>query len=767
MKPPHGAASVVVLLSFLLAAPEPSFAQGPSEEQITKGRERGVEFLKQKQKSDGSWEFKDHDVGITALCTIALIENGVSPTDPVVQRGYEFVKKGTTSLKNTYDLALVTVMLTRIGDRRDRPQIKTLAARLIAGQMDSGGWHYTCPGQELDAEKALRDAGSLPKPKEGFGDNSCTQFAVLGLWVASRAGVNIEKPLAKVSKRFNKTQLDDGGWSYVMDSKNPNASSPSMTGAGLFCLAVAEATQIREAIKSGKRTETPDGPASGKSLLESKNFSRGLKRTGEFVRGVGPGSPRYFLWSIERIGVLLGLEQMGEVDWYQRGADSLLQTQREDGGWPSAHADADKDGLADSCLALLFLRKANLGSDISRLLEGEKEQKFEIVDRKPAALFSTLDEALQAAHSGETVRINGNGPYKAGHVELNKDVTIQAGFGYAPVIKYEVGVNRLGIQLRPETDPNARDIFAVTGGNVTLEGLRLQLDAPNTKKPVPWRAVTVKTGSLRLLNCTISEGKKAGMTGVIIEAPGRMVIRNCLIVGGVAAVGIVANGQQELVFDNSVAFSQSGFALSLDEKTKTPPELKLSISNSVIQVKDVITSPKASGQIEVTSRLSVYQADWIGANFLSGPSETKGRSWKGTLNLYDVKQWVGAAGKPAAAGIKDVRGWIKLWGNVESDSFNRLAPFVGLRQLGNYSHECNPQDWQLELPPDADAVLQRSRTGVNAYMAGPGLPYDQYRETITYSQWRKGRLDLKTAGRMFQPSLVGPDSSAQVAQSAR
>lgn len=763
MKSSRGVKAATLLLLSMLTWPLAALAQGPTEEEIVKARERGVEFLKQKQRSDGSWEFKDHDVGISALCTIALIENGVSTTDPVVQRGYEYVKKGTTSLKNTYDLALVTVMLTRMGDRRDRPQIKTLAARLIAGQMDSGGWHYTCPGQELDAEKALRDPTSLPKPKEGFGDNSCTQFAVLGLWVASRAGVNIEKPLSKVAKRFNKTQLDDGGWSYVMDSKNPNASSPSMTGAGLFCLAVAEATQIREALKSGKRVETADGPASGKSLMESKAFSKGLKRTGEFVKGVGPGSPRYFMWSVERIGVLLGLEQMGEVDWYQRGSDALLKTQREDGGWPSAHAEADKEGLADSCLALLFLRKANLGSDISRLLEGEKDQKFEIVDRKPVALFNTLEEAIQDAHSGETVRINGPGPYKAGHLELNKDITIQAGFGYAPIIRYEVGVNRLGIQLRPETDPNARDIFAVTGGKVTLEGLRLQMDAPATKKPVPWRAVTVKSGALRLLNCTISEGKKQGMTGVIVEAAGQTVIRNSMFVGGVAAVGIVINGSQELVFDNSIAFSQAGISLSVDEKSKAQPDLRLTLSNSVFQTKEVIASPKLAGTIDVSSKLCVYQADWIGANLMPGPSDNKGRSWKGNLNLYDVKQWVGSAGKPVAASLKDVRGWIKFWGNVESDSFNRIAPFVGLRQLGNYSHECNPQDWQLELPPDADSTLQRSRTGVNAYVAGPGTPFDQYRETITYSQWKKGKLDVKTAQKAAAPASATTPASRQVA----
>ncbi|MSR57288.1 MAG: hypothetical protein EXS05_06420 [Planctomycetaceae bacterium] len=729
-------ALAVVSLAIVWLFPVSANAQTPTEEQITKARLRGVEFLKQQQGSDGSWNFKGHPIGITALCTIALIENGVPVTDPVVRKGYEFVKKGTSKLKDTYDLALVTVMLSRIGDRRDKPLVRGLAARLIAGQMESGGWAYTCPGEELDSEKVLRDPSSLPKPKEGYGDNSCTQFAVLGLWVASRSGVNIDRTLTRVNKRLGKSQNDDGGWGYNDKSAG---SAPSMTGACLFCLAVAEAAQIRAFLKSGKKPEEGDTP--GKSLLEDKVFSKGLKQTGEFVKGVGPGSPRYFLWSVERIGVLLGLEKMGDVDWFGQGADGLLKTQKDEGNWPTAWADTDKEGLSDTCFALLFLRKANLGSDISRLLEGERDQKFEIVTRKPAEYFDTLDKAVAAAQSGETIRINGPGPYKVGHQELAKDITIQAGFGYAPILKFEIGKNRLGIRLKPETDPNGRDMFAVTGGNVALEGLRLQMEPPEIKPPVPWRAVTVKSGSLRLLNCTISEANRRGSTGVVVETAGRTIVRNCVFSGGKAAIELVTNGRQELTFDNSVAFSNAGIVVSQDSETKAPAEVALTMTNSVFQVKEAIVSPKLEGTLDVSSRLCVYQADWIGSNLLAGPSDKKGRSWKGEWNVYDVKQWVGSAGKPAAAGIKDIKGWIKLWGGAESNSYNRVTPFAGRKRMGDFSHDANPQDWQLDLGADADTLLQRARSGVDGFLAGPGAAFDQYRETIAYSDWIKRKLD--------------------------
>jgi hypothetical protein len=735
---------LLVFLCLIFALAQRAHAQ-VAEDPISQARARGIKYIKERQKPDGSWEFTSHDVGISALCTIALIENGMPLADSAVQKGYEYVKKNCARLTNTYDLSLVIVLLSRYGDRRDKPQIKSLAARLIAGQMTGGGWHYTCPGQDLDVEKVLKDPGAGPKPKEGYGDNSCTQFAVLGLWVASRSGVNIDKPMAKVVQRFTSSQSDDGGWAYVAQTDSGKApSGPSMTGAGLFCLAVAEATQIRESNKSGKKTEGKEAPA--RSLMGDKVFSRGLKRTGDFVQGIGPDSQRYFLWSIERVGVLLGLEKFGETDWFHKGSDALLKSQAAEGNWPTAWGDTDKAGLTDTCLAILFLRKANLGSDVSRLLEGEHSQKFSVLGREPAARFDSLEEAVADAKAGETIRIDGSGPYKLGHLELTKDLTIQAGFGYQPVFKFEIGRNRLGIKLKPESDPNARDMISIASAGVTLEGIRLQMDTPAGKQPIPWRGVTIKSGSLRLLNCTISETNKQGMSAIVDEAPGRLVVRNSLLIGGKAGIEFAGTEKQNLVLDNSMIFSNAGFLLTRDPQSKSPVDLSLEMVNSAIQAKSDVVQlpPKLAGTIEVTSRLCAYQADWLSSTFLPAPDDAKGRSWKGSVNLYDVTQWIGSDRKSPAK-ISDAKGWMKFWKNGETGAVKGTAPFIGHRQFGSFAHDTSAQDWQLEFPANADVLLQRSRVGVNSYQAGPGQPYDLYRETIAYSDWLKGRLDLAAA----------------------
>ncbi|HTN00743.1 MAG TPA: prenyltransferase/squalene oxidase repeat-containing protein, partial [Planctomycetaceae bacterium] len=211
-----------------------AFLQAQTDEEISAARLKGVEYLKFTQGKDGSWEYENHAVGITALCTLALIENGTPIYDPVVEKGYRFVRKNCAGEKQTYDLALSILLLSRVGDRQDRGQIRTMGARLLAGQTKSGGWSYSNP--EVDAS-IFSDLRKIEK-KDGAGDNSNTQFAVLGLWVSSRYGVPIDDAMIEVAARFVGEQKDDGGWPYTSKDEG---SRNTMTSAGLFCLTVARA----------------------------------------------------------------------------------------------------------------------------------------------------------------------------------------------------------------------------------------------------------------------------------------------------------------------------------------------------------------------------------------------------------------------------------------------------------------------------------------------------------------------------------------------
>jgi hypothetical protein len=75
------------------------------------------------------------------------------------------------------------------------------------------------------------------------------------------------------------------------------------------------------------------------------------------------------LWSLERACVTLNLETLGKKDWYNWGAELLLANQQPNGTWQGEYAGSG----ADTCFALLFLRKSNLARDLSGSLVGMKE----------------------------------------------------------------------------------------------------------------------------------------------------------------------------------------------------------------------------------------------------------------------------------------------------------------------------------------------------------------------------------------------------------
>jgi len=757
-----------LILVFCLACSNAALAQAtPSEDKITAARQKGIEFIKSQQNKEGFWEFDDdpktdsNNVGLTALCTIALIENGVPHNDPVVRNGYEYVLEKSTSLKSTYELSLATVMLSRMGDRRDRLRIKTLAARLFAGQLKSGGWTYTCP----EADPDLLRTPTVFKLKDGVGDNSCTQFAVLGLWVASRTGVNIEYPLRAVSERFIKNQKPDGGWNYNFDEKA--GSGPSMTCAGLFCLTVAQASKIKAAksreagtaaaAKNDPAETTVDDPPV-ESLLAHPVFKKGLERTGLFAAGIGGGTPKYFLWSVERIGVLLGLSKLGTTDWFEKGATALLATQKTDGSWAdSGHGGAP---LVSTSFAILFLRKANLGSDISRLLEGESPLHFSILGRTPPARFKGLDEALAATKPGDTIRIEGNGPYPVGNLELKQDITIQAGFGYTPVLSFQVGVDRLGIKRKPEKDPLARNAINITNGNVTLEGLAIQMDPPNPKAKIGWGGIAVFGGNARILNCVLTESNKAGFAGFVQAGPGKLIIRNCAVSGGRAGFEIIANGVQEAYIENSLFFSDSGIQVVSDPAKKSQPAIKLQLVQLTVQGNNAFNFPNVAGQIDIAMERTVVQSKSMGLNMLAGTTKT-GRSFRGSKNLYDVKDWIGANGRKLPE-VTNQKSWAKFWGtDSDKNSFGQIAKFSITRPLGGFTHTPQMQDWTLELADTAEPILVKGNVGIDPYFTGVGRTYDQYRDSVGYNSWLNGKLDS-----VAELALAGPVPGSPMAPKA-
>jgi hypothetical protein len=190
-------------------------------------------------------------------------------------------------------------------------------------------------------------------------DNSNTQFAIMALWAARRHYVPMEQSLALVEARFRSSQKPGGGWGYQFERPQTN----SMTCVGLIGLAVGHGSEL-EARDPGK--------APGKQLAQDDAITQGLRALGRYLDH--PGKLRkasmvgtYFLWSVERVGVLYGLKTIGNKDWYLWGVEILLPNQREDGSWFSNGYHGSAPPL-DTCMALLFLKRANLTQDLTRHL---------------------------------------------------------------------------------------------------------------------------------------------------------------------------------------------------------------------------------------------------------------------------------------------------------------------------------------------------------------------------------------------------------------
>lgn len=799
----------LVVLGCGLLTGSSGYAQTAQE--VESARQKGMEYLKGEQYDDGSWDFEGHEVGITSLCAMALIENGVSVSDPIIDKAHRFVQKEMEDEKGTYDIALAILFLSRVGDRDNRPKIRDLAARLIAGQTVEGGWGYTCP---LASSGILSNPDDKPKLQPGVGDNSCTQFAVLGLWVSSRWGVDITDTMSLVGDRFIETQREDGGWPYrceewtklIADSgedgktkakeeeeekpaegkpkkkkdkekekekeKAPEApanalpganqlpganalpgaeagaaggtaetkyepSTPSMTFAGLFCLTVARATVIRSEqnkTRTGKPGAAPvpaaaDGAKDGDTLLSDPSFADGLTMAGKFAAGLGNGSARYFMWSVERMGVVLGMEKFGETDWFKKGATALLATQEMDGSWKNA--SEAWGSLADTSFALLFLRKANLGSDISRLLSGEPADRFQIVTQAEKPRFTSLDDALKAAKDGDRIRIDGTGPFQMPHVEVDKNLTIEAGFGYQPVFKYDVGYDADGRRSRPQDNAEARHMIRVSKGTLTLEGLELQMDPPEIAPGIPWAAVVVNGGTLRILNCSISEGNKQGMAAIRVTAPATVTVQNCQMVGGRAALEVLATGEQTITVDNSILYSKNGVQV-VDGAKADGTKCILTLTKCAVLASDAFNFKGLTHEIDITSNGVAYQGDWMGSSMLTSPTGHKGITWTGSENIIDVKRWIGNAGKPNAT-VKDAKTWNTFWGGTDPTSSNRTIPFGGRRTLGGFNHTVKGEDF--EFSAQSAVYAYRRKTGIDPLVVGPGAPYLRYRESFDYRTW--------------------------------
>jgi hypothetical protein len=241
------------------------------------------------------------------------------------------------------------------------------------------------PIQQMPAILPITRSHNLPG-SDGT-DNSNSQFATLGLLAASRHDLPLERSLALVVMRFRSSQNADGSWGYQF-SRSGNAGSPAMTAAGLLGLAVGHGLAVGDGkVAADHKPEFNDKAVDRGFRILAGQVGKPLGLVQEGKQVGRKGRPRlkgrqnapvnlYFLWSLERVGVLYHQRQIVGKEWYTWGVELLLPEQHDDGSWQKLNYPGATQ-MCDTCFALLFLRRANLAKDLSGKLE------FVIQDKRP------------------------------------------------------------------------------------------------------------------------------------------------------------------------------------------------------------------------------------------------------------------------------------------------------------------------------------------------------------------------------------------------
>jgi hypothetical protein len=247
--------------------------------------------------------------------------------------------------------------------------------------------------RRFQALPVLLEAGKIPlvdppdrlqAPLWGTTDNSNTQFALLALWAARRHGVPLDRSFHLLVRRFVTSQNADGAWGYRYRFGGGEGGSPAMSCVGLIGMAVGHGLAHDPTVKSPLAAEA-------RRLAKDKRVVKGFTALSRHIgvptgRWQNLGQPNlYFMWSLERVGVLYKLKNIGKKDWYHWGAEILVANQHPDGHWDKGNYHGASLVL-DTCLALLFLKQANFTPDLTeRLHEDAHDLNLAIIKETPEA----------------------------------------------------------------------------------------------------------------------------------------------------------------------------------------------------------------------------------------------------------------------------------------------------------------------------------------------------------------------------------------------
>jgi hypothetical protein len=365
----------LLLFAALAAAqeekPNPA-AGGVNEVAVARAIDRGVAFLRTAASPDLKGAYTNSD----ELILWTLMHAGVPETDPKFKQLFQSVT--TQPLKRTYKVALLAMILEELDRVKYQEKIAQCAQFLVDNQCRNGQWSY---GNEVQSVKDVKVTeperkdvasagakGGRPKPTKKVavartqdgpetGDNSNSLYAALGLRAAHDAGVTVPASVLTAAIKWwrdsqfaeaDRNKGKDGkpmvasgkrgpeGWNYKDKATDEKAPYHGMTAGAVGSLVIYAYIQ-------------------GKDWKKDPNVQAGMSWMAEkFEIQAWNG---YYMYALERMGILYGTELIGTRHWYREGAGAILGTQKADGSW--GKDEGDWYGTTwDTCFSILFLRRA-------------------------------------------------------------------------------------------------------------------------------------------------------------------------------------------------------------------------------------------------------------------------------------------------------------------------------------------------------------------------------------------------------------------------
>ena len=383
--PAPARAGAVLLAAALCAGPlaPPARPADPESPQVKKAIADGVAYLRKTGPTVSAG-------GYQVLCALAMVKGGAPKDDPFVRQVVQSVRgrAGGGAYKpdrdHMYTAGLELMLLEAAGDaEKDRATMEPILAYLRAEQRAYGAWFY--PNQPA----------TKGEPDTTFGDTSISQYAVLGLWTAERAGLKVETDRWNALAKWQVATRGPGGAFYYHPQRGGTSGQPrdTMTAAGACNLLLAARYLHGDAALDAEREKArAEAEAAERAAADAKNAL--LKKYAAFDRrpsaeeqeaaakakadgGVvslnaltgtadasiasiskvmqfRTGSNRlYYLYTLERLGALSGRKTFGPRDWYEEGSEFLLKAQKSDGSWDGEHRLE-----VGTAFAVMFLAKA-------------------------------------------------------------------------------------------------------------------------------------------------------------------------------------------------------------------------------------------------------------------------------------------------------------------------------------------------------------------------------------------------------------------------